>query len=250
MCSFNCARSFLFVLSVFFTLAGGALLGLGIFGQVHKPIYGKHLLQSHFDKLENGGASKEQIDRISLYFIVVTGVSIGLGFLIFVAGISGLVGACQNFRVISRYGFKRSTIGCFAFLLFLTIVACGFIAASILYVGFEGKAVEKSEIEATKKPDYKLNWNPVDLKSNANEIFEDLVDFVWKTCDETPSKPEAESYVTNVLSLAGGAFCAIFALCVIWLFVGCCINCATLPAEEAYNYVPPEKNKYDDWCKT
>lgn len=106
MCSFNCARSFLFVLSGFFTLAGGALLGLGIFGQVHKPLYGKHLLQSHFDKLENGGASKEQIDRISLYFTVVTGVSIGLGFHFFVAGISGLVGACQNFRVVSRYGFK------------------------------------------------------------------------------------------------------------------------------------------------
>ena len=29
--------------------------------------------------------------------------------------------------------------------------------------------MEKSEIEATKKPDFKLNWNPLDIRSNANE---------------------------------------------------------------------------------
>ena len=116
MCGYNCTRSFLFVLSLFFTLVGGALMGTGIYALIHQLIYDKHFLDSHFEKAATagsggggdggggGGFSEEEKERFIFLFLVVTSVCVGLGFAIFAAGIAGVVGACRNFSKTDRYG--------------------------------------------------------------------------------------------------------------------------------------------------
>lgn len=251
MCGYNCTRSFLFVLSLFFTLVGGALTGVGIYALVYELIFDKHFLDSYFEKAESHGFPQEQKERIVLYFLVVTSVSIGLGFFMFVTGITGLLGACQSFKSTNRYGDRKSSIGPFAFFTVVILLLTGFVAAWILYVGVDGKADEKeTTVGATKSPDFKLHWKPLDLQVTANQIYEDLAEFVLKICDSLLSKQEAEAFVTNALFLTGGVICAVVVLIVIWLIVACCVSCCVLPADAEYLYVSPEKKRYDDWVRS
>ena len=106
MCGYTCARSFLILLSLFFLLVGGGLLGIGIYGQVYEIAHDKHFLKQFIDGAQNPPLEDELISRILLYFQVVTGVSIGLGAVLFFTAIAGLVGACQHFKSKTRYGAK------------------------------------------------------------------------------------------------------------------------------------------------
>ena len=104
-----CTKSFLFVISLFFLLVGGALTGIGTYALVYELVYHKHFLDSFFEKATAPGFSQEQKERFTTYFTIVMGVSIGLGFFTFISGISGMVGACQNFKIIDRFGIRVSS---------------------------------------------------------------------------------------------------------------------------------------------
>ena len=104
MCGYTCARSFLFLLSVVFLLVGGGLLGLGLYGQTYELAFNDHFLDQFFDRAKDPALENQLKSRILLYFQVLTGVSIGLGALMFLTGIVALYGACRNFKTMTRYG--------------------------------------------------------------------------------------------------------------------------------------------------
>jgi len=246
MCGYTCARSFLILLSLFFLLVGGGLLGIGIYGQVYEIAHDKHFLKQFIDGAQNPPLEDELISRILLYFQVVTGVSIGLGAVLFFTAIAGLVGACQHFKSKTRYGAKRSTLGCFVFLILIILFASGLIAAFMLYVGIDGKS-ETDPNGPTARPDYKLNWKVVDLQESAIRIYNDLVDFCWRTKFNSPqSEGDSAKFVTNTLFLSGGVLGAVVVLVLVWMIVGCCFSCGRPEVNEMV-YISPEKQKYDDW---
>jgi len=130
----------------------------------------------------------------------------------------------------------------------LIILACsGLIAAYALYVGSsDGSSAGGNTIEATKSPDFKLNWKVLDLQETANQLFHDLSEFVRRTSSQT-EKGGAEEVVRNALFLTGGVMCTVSVLIVLWLIVACCFWCGPTTVNEDYAYVSPEQKSYDDW---
>ena len=104
MCGYTCARSLFFLLTFLMIVLGSGLLGVGIYGQVHKLVHGEHFLDRFFASASGPPMEEELKSRLMLYFMVVTGVGIGLGTIIFLSGIVAVNGACRNFKVVTRYG--------------------------------------------------------------------------------------------------------------------------------------------------
>jgi len=246
MCGVTCARTALFLFSAIFLLIGGALFGCSLYAQLHKYIHDKHFLWQAEEEAVQNGASKELISRVELYFLIVVSVAIGLGFLLFNAGINGLYGACKNFQSTNMYGQRRSTVGCFTICITLIFLVIGLSAGWLLFVGNDGRQIIKSGLEPTKKPDHKINWKLFDLQETADRILNDITDF-YMLSGHADNRKEAENQIRNVLYLSGGVLVALFVLMLLWLCIGCCVSCH-VPYIEEYQYVSPER-KCDDWIQ-
>jgi len=245
MCGYTCARSFFFLISLLLLLVGWSLLGAGIYGLVQKFVHGENFFDVFFTA--DPALGEELKSRLMLYFLVVAGVCIGLGVILSLTGISAVHGFCTNFKTVTRYGNTKSSMGGFVFFIIIVLFSSGLVAATTLYIGIDGK-VEENKAESTKSPDYKLNWKVLDLKETACQVYSDLVEFCWRTKIYEPNnKKDSQNFVTNALFLAGGVFCAVVVLTLIWLIVACCVSCGEPPVDMDYVYVSPEKKKYDDW---
>ena len=105
MCGSTCSRSILILLSLLFLIGGLGLMGVGTYALVHEVIFGEHFLTQFFES-GNEPFPEELQKRILDYFIFLTSICIVLGVFLFGAGINGLVGACQHFKVTTKYGVR------------------------------------------------------------------------------------------------------------------------------------------------
>lgn len=246
MCGYACSRVSLIILSLTFLVIGGGLLGSCVYAQIYKLIYEKHFLTRYYED----AVSEDLKGRIENYFLIVTCVGIGVGFILFVTGIAGLVGSCKNFQTTTRYGVQRSSLGGFVFLLMIVMFAMGFSAACLLYIGADGQEMNDMEptsgTTTTRRPDFKVKWKILDLQQTANQVFNDITEFYQKNYPDE-SKDEAEGFIIKVLFLSGGVTGALALIMVLWLIVACCVSCGPIPDVDDYLYVSPERRKYDDW---
>jgi len=242
----GCSRYILVLLSLLFFFAGIGLMGVGTYALVHEVIFGEHFLTQFFESV-NEPFPEELQERISSYFLILSITCISLGVILFGAGINGLAGACQRFKVTTKYGVRRSSMPCFVFFILIILACSGLIAAYALYVGTsDGRKAGGDMIAATKSPDFKLNWKVLDLQETANQLLHDLSEFVRRTSSQS-GKGDSDNVVRNALFLTGGVMCTVSVLIVLWLIVACCFWCGSTTVNEDYAYVSPEQKSYDDW---
>ena len=101
----GCSRYILVLLSLLFLFAGIGLMGVGTYALVHEVIFGEHFLTQFFESV-NEPFPEELQERISSYFLILSITCISLGVILFGAGINGLAGACQRFKVTTKYGVR------------------------------------------------------------------------------------------------------------------------------------------------
>lgn len=266
MCNYSMAKSSLFIFSLFFLLAGGTLLGFSIYAQVYEYIFDRHFLEDYFSRALDNGASPDLTPAIKDYYMISAWIGICLGFILFLTGLTGTIGAVKNFTYVNQYGVQRSSSGSFFCTFLLAFFATGFLIAFVIFAGADGNPQKQGSSAPTKRPDYKLTWKPFDLYQEMNHIFSNCVEFYWTSMDSEErdefqrdngcsgsTEPhyngcfwEVTNTVRQYIWYTVGVLLLLGVLQTFWLLVGCCVSCGSKPHA---TYVSTLNHKYDNWIE-